>query len=1524
MLADLAFDQEFTEKQLQDHFGALWSPDILNSNEIGVNLQNGERSYFRKTNGSEKTNKERRTIPGGGYADKGEGESASAPEEDTIPRQQDTAHQQAAQTKEDLSPIVEDDPKVDHNTGVLDVVIESKEDMKTQQQPSALLKHEEKPVPPANEDENIGSGAGAVVEDLITQDQPEKLTDEQPLLDLNNTNGKKPTIKQSLPIEQELTKPKIENPQDGSSSKTEKKTTSNVQNVMDPEIKDWSEKTSKSTHGIDTSILHKKSDGNSETEPLKSKMDMVEPEGLSSSASNHNLAVQPISKDKDDTIVSSIPVPSIPDMQPKAKTWAQIAATKADDHDGQQKTLLTNPKSQNKPNESLSKTSVQKPNDLASSNPPVCEISTLVTDPADEGCKNLDNPLSSGLSTPNYISTLDPQECENTKTKEDDNNEGRDNHDNQISSDLATPNNVSIPDPSDFEITKSKDDPNQENHVGESQAASDEPCVPISTAEKTSKMEQSIDIASSKPISEPELSTLKGSECEAAQDKDPSVPLLSDVTSPAGEPCENEEQQLKFCKHFPAEDSTPSSALQESPPPFQVPIDLTGKDYEKEITSGGKEENPGASPVSSEDRKEDVSKSSEVKRDYQQPVQEQPMQVDQPSVPNSFEYKQVVEPEEVKRTEGPGIATEQGRARRASIDLEEDLNGIIRNTQIQTQPEVTSTEPDKFKEGDRVVGSLGNFGTVAVSFGSKDYGVDFDDGTKYRVNEDKLHSLPTHLEFPLGSVVTYEGKNNIDLEGTVEKYFGDNVYGIKFKDGRKFRVKERHLRHQVLQDEESFKELEITEFTDISTWNYHNVLAWLDRIGLRKYRKNFQEDRVTGRKLLTLTTHNLADIGVKRKDRPVVLKELEKLRDLCVSSSIPGSQGVILEFNERPFDFVIESYDHTLTVAEISRKLEEFGVCRGMKIISCNGTTFRKQPVEEMQETIKTAILPATIKFEKILVREDKKRPAPRANKLPLHFGEDPTYIIKQGWLSFASREVKGKEPSWKKRWCVLQSDDTLHLYTKPTARKSRQFLPLNLSNMSTRGDPGLGKEYFVFVVPCNERTYKFKCECLATLNGWITAMNEMFTAQKKRARKAPLPQGPSRIIETLIKKNELSALWKHPQNGKTALQLCLDMNKMDIILRYINNDLSLLRLSKEEGGLNLHVLVGQALESVMTMGDRKDEDVKQYEDTLTLIGTIYDRTPLSSWHDQLPPPCTVLDNLVELLHNGTRRSQEDEPQLHRKIVLSCEAVIATLCQPGVLRPRDNLHHAILRCFENQTISHLFEILLKTECSLSLPGTSSLLYRAIDINPNDVTLIRYNQMFEMLVRKGAPVSQLSYGDQADVQSVGIDALTKSISLLHIESIQIMLRLGAEIRPVHTKALFTLVTRPDVVIIDKQKFLETLETLLSYGAALGSSEWMNMGSFIKANGEDLKKVGERASLSSQERIRKIRNCLDKYLGTDEKILNAVTQFIPQFDRARFFDFLGQFLAIRRKCLEKRFPEKRIVEEVRKKDDKCVVQ
>eukprot|EP00495_Collosphaeridae_sp_1-RS-2012_P003605 TRINITY_DN2974_c0_g1_i1.p1 TRINITY_DN2974_c0_g1~~TRINITY_DN2974_c0_g1_i1.p1 ORF type:complete len:253 (-),score=0.31 TRINITY_DN2974_c0_g1_i1:279-1037(-) len=250
-------------------------------------------------------------------------------------------------------------------------------------------------------------------------------------------------------------------------------------------------------------------------------------------------------------------------------------------------------------------------------------------------------------------------------------------------------------------------------------------------------------------------------------------------------------------------------------------------------------------------------------------------------------------------------------------------------------------------------------------------------------------------------------------------------------------------------------------------------------------------------------------------------------------------------------------------------------------------------------------------------------------------------------------------------------------------------------------------------------------------------------------------------------------------------------------------------------------------------------------------------------------------------------RESQSEPQLHRNIVLSCEAVIATLCQPGVLRPQDNHHHAILRCFGNQTISHLFEILLKTECSLSLPGTSSLLYRAIDINPNDVSPIRYNQMFEILVRKGAPVSQLSYGDQADVENVGIDALTKSISLLHIESIQIMLRLGAEIRAVHTKALFTLVTRPDVVIIDKQKFLETLETLLSYGAALGSSEWMNMGSFIKANGEDLKKVGERASLSSQERIRKIRNCLDKYLGTDEKILNAVTQFIPQFDRTRFF-------------------------------------
>merc|ERR1719233_1220362 len=111
------------------------------------------------------------------------------------------------------------------------------------------------------------------------------------------------------------------------------------------------------------------------------------------------------------------------------------------------------------------------------------------------------------------------------------------------------------------------------------------------------------------------------------------------------------------------------------------------------------------------------------------------------------------------------------------------------------------------------------------------------------------------------------------------------------------------------------------------------------------------------------------------------------------------------------------------------------------------------------------------------------------------------------------------------------------------------------------------------------------------------------------------------------------------------------------------------------------------------------------------------------------------------------------------KIQLSCEAVVATLCQP-VLQSSDDLHHSLLCCFQNRKISHLFEILLKTNCNLAAPGRKSLLYRIIDLPSWDVSAARYNQMFELIVKHGAPVSQLSYGDQADMERVGIDALTR--------------------------------------------------------------------------------------------------------------------------------------------------------------------
>jgi len=466
-----------------------------------------------------------------------------------------------------------------------------------------------------------------------------------------------------------------------------------------------------------------------------------------------------------------------------------------------------------------------------------------------------------------------------------------------------------------------------------------------------------------------------------------------------------------------------------------------------------------------------------------------------------------------------------------------------------------------------------------------------------------------------------------------------------------------------------------------------------------------------------------------------------------------------------------------------------------------------------------------------------------------------------------------------------------------------------------------------MFIVPCEERTYKFKCRNLPYLNSWICAINEMCLAQKKRARQAPLPQGPSRIIESLIKKNELSALWKHPETGKTALQICLDLNKMGIIQRYINNNQDLLRLRESDGGLNLRKLIIKALEIVNSLPTGTDEDLRQREETMTLIGTVYDRIPASSWAKILVSPGAVLANLVQLLHLGTSQKKDDpaRPPMARKIQLCCEAVIATLCQP-VQEPTDDLHNSLLCCFMNRKISHLFEILLKSKCNLAAPGKKSLLYRVIDLPSWDVSPTRYNHMFQLMVKHGAPISQLSYGDQADMEHIGIDALTKAISLLHIESMQIMLYAGTEVTPVHTKALFTLVTRPDVMIIDKVKFLESLETLLTYGAELGVDDWLNMGSFVKADGEDLKKVGQRAQTASAARVREIRRLLPACLQREERVRCILAEYIPhqKFNAPLFFEGLRQFLQIRQQCLQERFPKSAATKEAEKKEEKCVVQ
>jgi len=301
----------------------------------------------------------------------------------------------------------------------------------------------------------------------------------------------------------------------------------------------------------------------------------------------------------------------------------------------------------------------------------------------------------------------------------------------------------------------------------------------------------------------------------------------------------------------------------------------------------------------------------------------------------------------------------------------------------------------------------------------------------------------------------------------------------------------------------------------------------------------------------------------------------------------------------------------------------------------------------------------------------------------------------------------------------------------------------------------------------------------------------------------------------------------------------------------------------------------------------------------LILVGSIFDLTPVALWRARLPPVATVLTKLIDLM---AVESIEDN-QLRQ-----AEAVVATLARPGTMSHTDNLTDAILRCFENKRITHMFPILLSTNCNLNPPGEEqSLLYRVIDLLSWNVNPIRYNQMFEVLLSRGADPHFLSSGDQADIGRVGIDALTKAVSLLHTESISIMLRHGIDVQPRHQAALFQLVTRGDVVILDKNKYLETFELLLAYGASISDDDWSNMGPFVKEDGKDLHQVGEVAERLSNNRLNGIFEVTSRFLGTNKRIRDCIESYLVQFRKEEFFTGLSKFLIDRQTCLRSRFPE-----------------
>merc|ERR1712173_29058 len=101
----------------------------------------------------------------------------------------------------------------------------------------------------------------------------------------------------------------------------------------------------------------------------------------------------------------------------------------------------------------------------------------------------------------------------------------------------------------------------------------------------------------------------------------------------------------------------------------------------------------------------------------------------------------------------------------------------------------------------------------------------------------------------------------------------------------------------------------------------------------------------------------------------------------------------------------------------------------------------------------------------------------------------------------------------------------------------------------------------------------------------------------------------------------------------------------------------------------------------------------------------------------------------------------------------------------------------------------------------------------------------------------------------------------------------------------------LVTRGDVVILDKSKYLESLEYLLAAGGQISDEDWTNMGAFVKSDGTDLYHVGENSQRLSSARLDAIFDVLTIYIGNQEKnIRETLSSYLVQFRKEEFFDGL----------------------------------